>query len=102
MTQARKTESTSCHLVKVNWRGCQAPTLGRRKEDREEEQEREGERVRERVRGKVKCHPNAFPKVGVSSLGYLLTRMPNHLARCPCAKWRGAPAGMGGIPGAEL
>jgi hypothetical protein len=34
-------------LVKISWKGCQALTLGGRKENREGEQEREKERERE-------------------------------------------------------
>jgi hypothetical protein len=57
MTQASRAELSSCHLVKVSWRGCQALTLGGGKEDRKGERERERERERS-------VSPERVPKGG--------------------------------------
>jgi hypothetical protein len=69
MTQARRAESSGCHLVIVSYRGYQALTLGRGKENRGRARERERERERE---GECKCHPNGFPRVGVPGLVHRL------------------------------
>jgi hypothetical protein len=81
-------------LVIVSWRGCQALTLGRGKENREGEQKNKRERE-----GEHECHPNGFPRVGIPGLGCRQQRMLNQLARNPCAKWWVPHTGVGGMPG---
>jgi hypothetical protein len=76
MTQARRAESFSSHLVKVSWRGLSSSHCRWRKGRQrrrvrargrgERERGREGDRESERE----KYHQSGFPEAGVPDLGH--------------------------------
>jgi hypothetical protein len=67
------------------------------------EERRQRERARERERKREgEVSPERVPKGRCSQPGSLSEENANQLARHPHANQRGAPEGMGGVPGAVL